>query len=60
MAVHRDLAHGIVQTAKGSLTTWSAAGDGYDQQAITYAEGKWQASAAQRVPRSAAPQASSV
>jgi hypothetical protein len=60
VAVHRDLAHGVAQTAKGSLTTWSAAGDGYDQQAITYAGGTWQASAPQRVPRSAAPQASSV
>jgi hypothetical protein len=60
VAVHRDLARGIVQAAKGSLTTWSAAGDGYDQSAITYAGGKWQASAPQRIPRSAAPQASSV
>jgi hypothetical protein len=60
VAVHRDLSHGIAQTAKGSLTTWSAAGDGYDQQAITYAGGRWQASAPQRVARTAAPQASSV
>jgi hypothetical protein len=60
VVVHRDLPHGIVQTAKGSLTTWAAAGDGYDQVTIRYAGGAWRATAPQRVDRGAAPQASSV
>jgi hypothetical protein len=60
VAVHRGLAKGVVQTAKGSLTTWTAAGDGFDQQTVSYAGGRWLASVPQRVAKSSVPPASSV
>lgn len=55
VVVHRDLAKGVVQLAKGEITTWAAAGDGYDQVAIRYSAGAWRAGVAQRVARSAVP-----
>ena len=55
VVVHRDLTRGVVQTAKGRVTTWSAAGDGYDEVVIRFANGAWRASAPVRVDRGAVP-----
>jgi hypothetical protein len=58
VVVHRDLVNGVVQAAKGTLTTWSAAGDGYDQVSVRFIGGSWRASAPERVDRTAAPASS--
>ncbi|HUP85582.1 MAG TPA: hypothetical protein VM143_07940 [Acidimicrobiales bacterium] len=58
VVVHRDLSHGVAQTAQGALTTWSAAGDGYDEVAIRFAGGAWRATAPKRVERGAVPASS--
>jgi hypothetical protein len=56
VVAHRSLARGVVQLAKGSITTWAAVGDGtYDQVGIRYSGGAYRASAAQRVAGSAVP-----
>ena len=55
VVLHRELTKGSVRLAKGEITTWAAAGDGYDQVAIRYAGGAWRAGAPQRVARSAVP-----
>ena len=55
VVVHRDLRRGVVETAKGRVSTWSAAGDGYDEVVIRYTSGAWRASAPTRVDRSAVP-----
>ena len=55
VVVHRDLNRGVVQTAKGRITTWSAAGDGYDEVVIRFSGGAWRASAPIRVDRGAVP-----
>jgi hypothetical protein len=58
VVVHRDLSHGVAQTAKGALTTWSAAGDGYDEVTIRFTGGAWRATAPKRVERGAVPASS--
>ena len=55
VVVHRDLTKGVVETAKGRVSTWSAAGDGYDEVVIRYTGGAWRASAPTRVDRGAVP-----
>ena len=55
VVVHRDLQRGVVETAKGRVSTWSAAGDGYDEVVIRFSGGAWRASAPRRVDRGAVP-----
>ena len=55
VVAHRDLPKGVVQLAKGEITTWAAAAEGYDRVAIRFAGGAWRASAPQRVERGAVP-----
>jgi hypothetical protein len=55
VVVHRDLTRGVVETAKGRASTWSAAGDGYDEVVIRYTAGAWRATAPKRVDRGAVP-----
>ena len=55
VVVHRDLKRGVVETAKGRVSTWSAAGDGYDEVVIRFRGGAWRASAPKRVDRGAVP-----
>ena len=55
VVVHRNLTKGVVETAKGRVSTWSAAGDGYDEVVIRYIGGAWRASAPKRVDRGAVP-----
>ncbi len=58
VVVHRDLTQGSATATKGRLDTWSANGDAFDQVAIRFVAGQWQASAPQRVARSAVPPSS--
>jgi hypothetical protein len=55
VVVHRDLTRGVVETAKGRVSTWSAAGDGYDEVVIRFITGAWRATAPKRVDRGAVP-----
>jgi hypothetical protein len=55
VVAHRNLTKGVVELAKGRITTWSAADGGYDQVEIRYRAGAYRAGAAQRVARSAVP-----
>lgn len=55
VVVHRNLTRGVVETAKGRVSTWSAAGDGYDEVVIRFSGGAWKASAPKRVDRGAVP-----
>lgn len=55
VVVHRDLRRGVVETAKGRISTWSAAGDGYDEVVIRFSGGAWRASAPKRVDRGVVP-----
>ena len=55
VVVHRDLTRGVVQTASGRVSTWSAAGDGYDEVVIRFTAGAWRATAPKRVDRGAVP-----
>jgi hypothetical protein len=56
VVAHRDLAKGVVQLAKGEITTWAATADGAaDEVHIRYASGAYRAGAAQKVARSAVP-----
>ena len=55
VVVHRDLTRGVVETAKGRVSTWSAAGDGYDEVVIRFAGGAWRATAPKRVDRGGVP-----
>ena len=55
VVVHRDLTRGVVETAKGRISTWSAAGDGYDEVVIRFSGGAWRAGAPKRVDRGAVP-----
>ncbi len=58
VVVHRDLVQGSATATKGRLDTWAANGDAFDQVAIRFISGQWQASAPQRVARSAVPPSS--
>lgn len=58
VVVHRELVQGSATATKGRLDTWAANGDAFDQIAIRFVAGQWQASAPQRVGRSAVPPSS--
>lgn len=58
VVVHRELAQGSATASKGRLDTWAANGDAFDQVTIRFVAGQWQASAPQRVARSAVPPSS--
>ncbi len=55
VVVHRELPQGSAQVAKGQLTTWAAAADGFDRVVLRFSGGAWRAGAPERVARSAVP-----